>query len=253
MTSQSPGKPDIPQLVEQLSNPRTRRGARQGLVAAKAVDALVECLESLNESVVWAAVESLGQLRAAEAVEPLVGLLERGMLSLDVCEALIRITGQDHGLDPKRWRAAAANLPTGGELESELDVVECVKRTAELLGCEPIGSGKSFQFQLSLPNGRRQKVAVFFQRQDSDGHKLVVIYSECGPAIPKHYEKVLRKNLSIPAGAFAIRDIDGAPNLVMVDTMLADLVTPRGLAKRIENIAARADGVEKSLTKEDRR
>ncbi len=249
MESQSAGPPDVTKLVAQLGNPRTRRGARQALVAANAVDALLECLTSGNESVVWAAVESLGQLRAAEAVEPLVGLLERGVLPLDVCESLVQITGQDHGIDPKRWRAALANSPGGGEL----DVVECVKRTADLLGCEATGADKSFQFQLSLPGGRRQKVAVFFGREDTDGHKLVVVYSECGPAAPSLYEKVLRKNLSIPAGAFAIRDIDGEPNFVMVGTMLAELVTPRVLAKRIENIAARADSVEKSLTKEDRR
>ena len=253
MTSQSPDHPEFAQLIEQLSNPRTRRGARQELVAAKAIAPLLECLESGNESVVWAAVESLGQLRATEAVEPLIALLERGVLSLDVCEALTLITGQDHGLDPKRWRAVAAKLCGGGEIGRELDVAECVKKTAELLGCEPTGSDKAFQFQLSLPNGRRQKVAVFFERKDSDGHKLVVVYSECGPASPSLYEKVLRKNLSIPSGAFAIRDIDGQPNFVIVDTMLADLVTPRALAKRIENIAARADGVEKSLTKEDQR
>lgn len=180
MESQSLGQSDVSQLVAQLANPRTRRGARQALVAAKAVDALLECLGSGNESVVWAAVESLGQLRAVEAVEPLVGLLERGVLPLDVCESLIQITGQDHGIDPKRWRAALANSPAG----SELDVVECVKRTADLLGCEASGSDKSFQFQLSLPGGRRQKVAVFFGREDSDGHNLVVVYSECGPPAP---------------------------------------------------------------------
>ncbi|MBN2294129.1 MAG: HEAT repeat domain-containing protein [Pirellulales bacterium] len=249
MTSQPSDHPDVSQLVTQLENPRTRREARQALVAAKAVDALLECLTSGNESVVWAAVESLGQLRAAEAVEPLVGLLERDVLPLDVAESLMQITGQDHGVDPKQWRAALANLPAGGEL----DVLECVKGTADLLGCEPTGSDKSFQFQLSLPGGRRQKVAVYFGREDNDGHKLVVVYSECGPAAPSLYEKVLRLNLSIPAGAFAIRDIDGAPHFVMVGTMLAELVTPRVLAKRIENIAARADSVEKSLTKEDRR
>ena len=150
---------------------------------------------------------------------------------------------------PPSRRAAVANLPGSGEF----DVAECVKRTAEFLGVEPAGSGATYQFRLSLPEGRRQKVAVYFEKQDNDGQKLVVVYSECGPASPSLYATVLRKNLSIPAGAFAIRDIDGAPNFVMVDTMLAELVTPRLLAKRIENIAARADGVEKSLTKEDRR
>ena len=259
MTSKSLDDQEISRLVEELHSPRTRREARQKLVAARAVGALLKCLESSNESVAWAAVESLGELRAREAVEPLIGMLQRGRLLLDSCEALIQITGQDHGLDARRWRAAVANMPSdnkldGGELDgSELDVGECVRRTAELLGAEPTGSGSTYQFRLSLPEGRYQKVAVFFKQNDADGHKLVVVYSECGPAKAKHYEAVLRKNLTIPAGAFAIRDIDGAPNFVMVDTMVADLVTPRALARRIENIAARSDSVEKSISKEDLR
>ena len=119
------------QLVEQLGHPQTRRVARQRLVAGGAVGPLLECLGSANESVVWSAVQSLGELRAAEAV--------------------------------------------------------------------------------------------------------------------------LRKNLSIPAGALAIRDVGGKPNFVMVDTMLAAVVTPSTLAKRIENIARRADSIERVLTQADRR
>lgn len=232
-----------------MSDPRTRRRARHKLVAARAVGPLVECLASGNESVAWAAVESLGELRAREAIEPLIGMVERGNLALDAAEALTRITGQDHGTDAERWRAAAANLCGGGEL----DVAACVKQTAELLGVESTGGGAAYQFRLALPEGRKQKVAVFFDQKDADGQRLVVVYSECGPANPKHYEAVLRKNLSIPAGAFAIRDIEGKPCFVMVDAMPAETVTPRVLAKKIENIANRADGVEKSITGEDLR
>lgn len=259
MTSELLDDQELSRLVEELQSPRTRRMARQKLVATRAVGTLLQCLESNNESVAWAAVESLGELRAREAIEPLIGMIQRGRLLLDSCEALIQITGQDHGLDAKRWRAAVANLPSGGKLDgskldsSELDVAECVRRTAEFLGVEPTGSGNTYRFRLSLPEGRYQKVAVFFDQKDADGHKLVVVYSECGPAKAKHYEAVLRKNLTIPAGAFAIRDIDGKPNFVMVDTMLADLVTARALAKRIESIAARSDSVEKSLSAEDLR
>ena len=249
MTTEANDNQEVSRWVEQLHSPRTRREARLNLVAANAVGALLKCLQSSNESVAWAAVESLGELRAREAVEPLIGMLERGHLLLDSCEALIQITGQDHGLDPQKWRAAMNNMSDA----EELDVVDCVKRTGEFLGVEPAGSGNTYKFNLPLPKGRRQKVAVFFGQKDSDGHKLVVVYSECGPAKAKHYEAVLRKNLTIPAGAFAIRDIDGEPNFVMVDTMMADLVTPRALAKKIENIAARSDSVEKSLSKEDLR
>jgi len=239
-------------LVQQLHRPRSRRAARRELVATRAVEALLECLNSTNESVVWAAVESLGELRATEAVGPLVDLLERGTLTLDVTEALRMITGQDFGADVKRWRqwtgSPAAEAPPKTE-----PVAECVRRTGEYLGVQPAGSGNSYHFTLSLPGGRSQKVAVYFGREDAKGDELVVIYSECGPANPKYYEAVLRKNLSIPAGAFAIRDIGGKPNFVMVDTMVAAALTPGALAKKIENIAARADLVEKGLTKEDRR
>ena len=122
---------------------------------------------------------------------------------------------------------------------AKLDVAECVARTADYLGVKPTGSGTSYQFQLPLPEGRSQKVAVYFGRQDAEGHELVVIYSECGPANPKYYETVLRKNLSIPVGAFAIRDIDGQPNFVMVDTMMAASANPGTLARKIEGMATR--------------
>jgi len=242
---------DYGEWVRRLHEPWTRRAARQKLVAARAVGPLLECLDSTNESVAWAAVISLGELRATEAVGPLVDMLEQGRLTLDVADALKLITGQEFGADLKAWRQW---LETSGAVKApSLDVEHCVKQTAAYLGVEPSGSGNSYRFRLSLPDGREQKVAVYFGRKDDRDDELVVIYSECGPANPKYYEAVLRKNLAIPAGAFAIRDINGDPNFVMVDTMLAALVTPSLLAKRIENIAARADMVEKVLANEDTR
>lgn len=236
--------------VQQLYDPSTRRTARRNLIATRAVQPLLECLNSPNESVLWSAVQSLGELRAKEAVEPLVGLLDRGVLILDVCEALTLITGKDFGADATRWKKA---LGEPGKLTEGLDVVECVRKTSELIGVRPAGSGENYTFKLATPGGRFQKVAVFFGKADSDGDELVVIYSECGPANPKYYEALLRKNMTIPAGAFAIRDVGGQAQIVMVETMLAASVTPSTLAKRIEHIASRADSVEKSLTNEDRR
>jgi hypothetical protein len=242
---------DRAEWVRQLHEPWTRRAARQKLVAARAVEPLIECLGSTNESVVWAAVTSLGEMRAREAIGPLVGMLEQGRLTLDVSEALKLITGQDFGADLAAWRRWMDD--SGAVAAPSLDVEQCVRQTAAYLGVEPSGSGDSYRFKLSLADGREQKVAVFFGRKDDQDDELVVIYSECGPAKPKYYEAVLRKNLTIPAGAFGLRDVDGQPNFVMVDTMLAAIVTPSLLAKRIENIAARADMVEKVLAKEDRR
>ncbi|MBN1590269.1 MAG: hypothetical protein JW888_12210 [Pirellulales bacterium] len=249
MTDHLPENSSPAQWVEQLYSPQTRRRARQRLVAARAVEPLLECLRSTNESVVWAAVVSLGELRAAEAREPLIELLERGKLEMDVCDSLARITGTDLGTDPRQWRKSL-----GGDVQAPaLDATDCISRAADHLGATPTGSDGSYRLKLSLPDGRTQKVAVFFGRRDTDGHELVVIYSECGPAVPKYLEAVLRKNMSMPSGAFAIRDIDGVANFVVVDTMMASSVTPGALARKIEQIASRADQVEELLTQEDRR
>lgn len=249
MTDHSPENSSTTQWVEQLYSPQTRRLARQRLVAARAVEPLLECLRSTNESVVWAAVVSLGELRATEAREPLIELLQRGMLETDVSDSLARITGNDLGTDPRRWRKALGATAAA----PSLDAADCMSRAADHLGVTATGSDGSYRLKLSLPDGRSQKVAVFFGRRDGDGHELVVIYSECGPATPKYFEAVLRKNMSMPSGAFAIRDIDGVANFVVVDTMMSSSVTPGALARKIEQIAARADQIEKLLTEEDRR
>ena len=239
------------QLVRELYEPWSRRSARQKLVAARAVQPLLECLRAKNESVIWVAISSLAELEATEAIEPLVELLEQGTLTLLVADALKSIAGQDFGADAKKWRQWLTD--SGTLVKPSFDAPECIRQTADYLGIEPQGSDNSYRFKLSLADGRTQKVAVLFGREDADGDALVVIYSECGPANAKYYEAVLRKNVSIPSGAFAIRDIDGKPQFIIVDTLIAAAATANILAKKIEHIAARADAVEKSLTKEDKR
>ena len=241
---------EIRSLVDQLSDPATRRAARQRLVTLGAVEALVGCLGSHNESIVWAAIQSLRDLKAKEALLPLAGLVERGVLAADAADALARITGQTFGLDHARWKQW---LSSPADQQPSAGAAECVKSAGEYLGAEPKGGGKAFEFRLSQPSGRSQRVQVQFGRVDSDGDELVVVYTECGPADAKHYEQVLRKNLQLPAGAFAIRDVGGVPNLVIVETAAAASLTGRQLAKMVDAIGARADKVEQSLAKEDER
>lgn len=251
---------DTADLVHRLHDPRTRRAARLALLRAKAVEPLLGCLDSTNESVVWAAVVSLGQLRATEAIQPLLRLLEEEKLTLDVCEALERITGRDGGTSPARWRQLLGGLATAGAAPAAGPAgqsgspgsAEAIHRAAELIGAELSGKDNRYRFSLPLPEGRQQRVALYLGKEDSEGDALVVIYSECGPASERHYETVLRKNLRIPSGAFAIRDIDGKPHFVMVDTVLAVTATASMLAKKIEHIASRADLVEQALGQEDR-
>lgn len=238
---------EVDQLIEELISPRTRWAARRKLVELQAVEPLVDCLKSPRESVRWAAVQSLGELRAEIAVEPLVEMLERGELTLDVVDALQNITGEEHGTDAKRWRHYLANH----QKTSKPSLAECVEQAAELLGVSPEAKGNAFRLTLQLPDDRQQKVWV--QEYDrADAEDLIIIYSECAPADPKHYEAILKRNLTLPGPAFALREIEGTLTLVLVHTLHGYALSARQLAKSIAAVAARADHVEKGSSNEDR-
>ncbi|MEK6235955.1 MAG: hypothetical protein N2C14_14705 [Planctomycetales bacterium] len=257
---------EIQQWVHQLINYRTRRDARRKLVEAKAIPALIEALKSPNESVAWAAVASLQELRAREAVGGLIDLLERGVLPTDATDALEDISGEKFALDVGAWRAwdrtgsAAAGRRAAGGGDGSSDATapaepltrdELIRQSAEILEVEPTGAGDSREFHLDVPGDRKQRVTVHFGNQDEDGDELVVVYSPCCPADSKYYEASLRMNLTLPAGALAIRDVDDVPTLVMVDVFLAATLHPWQLAKSITYIAERADKLEQRVTGQD--
>ena len=243
---------EIRLLIDRLVDPSARRAARQELVRLRAVEGLIECLGSPNESVVWAAIQSLGELRAPEALPRLVDLLERDILTTYTVEALQEISGEEFAADPRKWREWLGRGPaTTAAPEKPADLAELIHGAGDLLGAAPQGLGRSFTFRLSQPDGRSQLVRVQATRTGEE--ELVVVYSECGPAQPKHFEAVLRKNAQLPVGAFGIRDVEGAAAFVLVETLSAERLSARRLARTIERIAARADTVEKSLTPADER
>ena len=138
----------ITRWVEELGDHRRRRDAQRELVGAGAIDALLACLRRDDRSVVRSAVEALGELKATEAIEPLLAMLQQGTMSVDVCSALTNITGQHLGIDTRRWRewlaepAAVELLASGHE--------KLIRRAEKSLGIEAKGSGDVFRFRLDL-------------------------------------------------------------------------------------------------------
>ncbi len=131
------------------------------------------------------------------------------------------------------------------------DIAGRIRQAGERLGVQPTVSGKSFWFRVRLSPERTQDVAVQVSRGETPGDELVLVYTECGPADARLYETLLRKNLTLRAGAFAIRDIDGHAHFAMVDTVAAPAATADDLARRIERIAAQAEVVESVLAKQE--
>jgi hypothetical protein len=244
----------IDRWVYELRNYRTRRTARQKLIAAGATDAMVACLSDNNDSVVWAAVQSLPDMPDAErAIPKLIQLLERGVLPLDVVTALRLITGKDCGFHPDAWaRETGHAKPTEpGSAPVVESLQEVVQHAGSILSVEATGTSPKWNFEMSLPGGRRQRVIVAEQPDAAGGDPLVLIYSPCAPVDRKFMEHALRLNTRLPAGAIGIYDLEGSPYYVMIDVLLAHSLDSRQLAKSIRELAVRADGLEQDLTSLD--
>lgn len=246
---------EIARWVEQLNNYRTRATARQNLIRAGAVDALIDCLHSRNESVVWAAARSLQSVPDPKAIPHLLDLLEKKVLPIEVTDTLKVITGRDCGLNANAWREALG-MELGAEAKhvvESMDPAVVIQRAGDALGIHPVRSedGNSYAFHLTFPSGRKQKVHVLLGRKDSEGDDLVMVYSPCAPADEAHYEEALRMNLRIPAGAIGITDLEEKPHFVMVDVLLLATLHSRQLTKAIEHVGKRADLLEESLTGKD--
>lgn len=250
----TPSREKIAALVAHLDEFRTRRAARRRLVAIgePAVDALIECLKDRDEAIVWCGVTSLKELGAQKAIGPLIDLLEKGELPVEVSDALAEITGQDFGVDADRWRRWQES-GSGTATPQSVGAETLMKRAAQGTSMTVSGSGDRYEVTVSLRSGRQQSIAVVFGQNDPEGDELIVVYSDCGAASSQYYEAVLRKNMKVPYGAYGIAEVGGEPHFVMADTLLRADAGDAALRKSIQNVARRADAVEKVVQKEDSR
>jgi serine/threonine-protein kinase len=107
-----------------------------------------------------------------------------------------------------------------------------------------------YEVQVLLDDGRRQLVTMKNDNDTLDGE--IVIFSVCCPSRADYYEQALRLNAAIGHGALSIRDIDGVPHFVMVNTYPRATTDPEEIRRTVRDVAAHADAVEHLLTGADR-
>jgi serine/threonine-protein kinase len=107
--------------------------------------------------------------------------------------------------------------------------------------------GEGYRVNLTFPDGRRQ--AAFLEpSRHAVSERLLLIYSICCDAQPAYFEQALRLNSEIPHGGLAVRDVDGRPKFVMLDTYPRATVDAEEVRRSVIEVAWRADFVEKLLT-----
>lgn len=103
---------------------------------------------------------------------------------------------------------------------------------------------------LKLGDDRRQ--SVYLENSDHRaGDRLLNIYSICCEACPDFYEEALRLNAVVLHGGLSIKDIDGRPCFVMVDTYPRATVSAEEIRRSVIEVGSRADNIEQMLTGRD--
>ena len=108
----------------------------------------------------------------------------------------------------------------------------------------------SFRVHLTFRDERSQVVHLE-NSEHAVGERLLLIYSLCCEARPSFDEEALRLNASLQHGGISIRDIDGKPCFVMVDTYPRGTVTAEDIRRSVFELGSRADSIELRLTGRD--
>jgi len=147
--------------------------------------------------------------------------------------------------------AAAGGLDFDDLAPTTKDPQAMVRNVAEGGGYQIAESGGILQITVPIGTLRKQVVHVEFGKSDDSGHGVVTFWSICGPAVDKHAMTLLRYNMKMLHGAFAVRDVNGQSVVVLQANQMADTLDPLEVSRVLSAIAWQADKVEQKLVGSD--
>lgn len=148
---------------------------------------------------------------------------------------------------------ATAGAPAAGQFDfSNLSAVATdpkalVRTVAEASGWTVSENGDQWNIVVSIGSLRKQTVLVNFGVKDSEGHTLIAYTSTCGPANDKNAMALLRYNIKMVHGAFAIQSTTAGEMIVVQANQLADTADSLEVTRLISAVAWQADKVEEQL------
>ena len=88
---------------------------------------------------------------------------------------------------------------------------------------------------------------VGFEAKDSEDHALISFRSTCGPASPNNALALLKYNMKMAHGAFAVHSTPSGDMVVIQANQLADTADVLEITRLITAVAWQADKVEEKL------
>ncbi len=163
------------------------------------------------------------------------------------------------GMEPPPVRSSAAENARALEAARNRTAQDALAPRKQLLDEALQGMGipleqKRYGFKLMVPllNGRRQFVRVGYEQSDFESDKVIVVFSPCGRADPKHFRWALELNHGLSYGKLGLVSGPHGDEFVMSATLLEATADPAEVRKAILSVAEKADKVEAQFSPEDR-
>jgi serine/threonine-protein kinase len=171
-------------------------------------------------------------------------------IPLDMAECSTLLMNRDPDQRPQDARLAYQRLQAVLGSTSDLDnlVYDAFNGVPGVTWRET--SDGRFKVHLQLRNSRSQTVYIENSSHPA-GERLLLIYSICCEASPSFYEQALRLNAGMNHGAISIRDIEGKPYFVMIDTYPRGTVSGEDIRRSAVAVGDGADFIENQLTGRD--
>jgi hypothetical protein len=251
---------DIQELIDELADFRRRSAAIReiGAMGDSAVQPLIAALEaSEQEGTRWAVLRCLGVLKARDAIPQIAQMLEDRRYRTSAHETLVRIVGEDLGESKEAWLNWVQG--SGAAADSAKGASALLRRMSghtddRLMALALKDSGASYKsaghgrYLAEVPaEGATQPVSVRLDARDHEGSPICIVYADCGPADPQHYEYALKRNFKTPYGALAVRDSSDGSRFVMFNTIVREALSPVELRKSIFTVAERTARVKRDL------
>ena len=181
------------------------------------------------------AAEHLGQA-AAKAVKTLRLYVEDG--DRDVREMVEKALG---------WAKAGLEGIEPVAQERPFTLEELATSLEKAGSREVAAKGAGYEITAQLRDNRAQKVQVEPATSTAD-KDTIRVSTRCGKASDKALRWALRNNTGLSHCALALAEESGEEMFVMVNSFLADAVTPAELKSSVKEVAYYGDWVESKLT-----
>ncbi|HAY81981.1 MAG TPA: hypothetical protein DCY79_19430 [Planctomycetaceae bacterium] len=139
--------------------------------------------------------------------------------------------------------------PSGGETATPTDARQLVSTVATSNGWEVSDANGDLQIVIPVGSLRKQTLIVAFDGKDQEGHGVISFTSTCGPATEKNAMALLKYNMKMVHGAFAVQNTGSGEMVVLQANQLADTADALEVTRVMTAIAWQADKVEDQLTR----